>query len=203
MDPMTIALLSAGGSAVSSIVGGLLSKNPKESKTQKQKRKLVDDLLASLNGNGSFNDMFNMDEGAFQKSFVDPAKARFKNQIAPQIQQEYIQSGQHRGTGLDDTLSRAGVDMDQLLNEQYMNFQQGALNRKQQAIQTILGGQEGVQPGQNFGEKLQSGAAGYFTGSDFGESMDDILNAFSKKSQNKSTMGSAMGSASVREGYSR
>ena len=188
---MTMALLAAGVSAAGSIGSSALARNPKETKTQKQRRKLVDDLIASLQGGGSFNDLFEMDDEAFKKSFVDPAKSRFKNQIAPQIQQGYISGGQQRGTGLDDTLARAGVDMDQLLNEQYMNFQQGALNRKSSVLSGILGVGEGVQPGLSTGEKLREGTAGYFSSDAFGSSLDRILEANSTRQKNTNREGFA------------
>lgn len=82
-------------------------KGTKRSKLDKNKEQLINQLLASLSGEGQFSDLFAMDENAFQKSFVDPAKSMFSNQIAPQIQQSYIASGQQRGTGLDDTLTRS------------------------------------------------------------------------------------------------
>lgn len=181
MDPFTSALASAGVSAVGSIGGGMLAQNPKETKIQKQKRKLVDDLIASLKGGGSFSDLFDMDEDAFQKSYVDPAKSRFKNQIAPQIQQSYIAGGQQRGTALDDTLTRAGVDMDQLINEQYMNFQKSGMDRKANAINSILGGGDGVQEGMSGGEKFASSASGYLNSDAFGGRIDKILEGYNKR----------------------
>ena len=182
MDPMTTALITAAIGGGGSIGSSLLSKNPKETKTQKQKRKLVDDLIASLSGGGSFSDLFEMDEGAFQKSFVDPAKARFKGQIAPQIQQSFIAGGQQRGTGLDDTLTRAGVDMDQLLNEQFMNFQQGAQNRKANAFGQIFGAGDGVPDPFSTGDKLQQGVGGFLGSDQFSDSIENILKAYSSSS---------------------
>ena len=103
----------------------------KESKMQKTQRKLIDKLIGSLNGQGEFSDLFDSSPEAFQKSFVEPAQARFRNQTAPMIQQQYIESGQQRGTGLDDTLTRAGVDLDSMLNQYAYQFGQDSLNRKQ------------------------------------------------------------------------
>jgi hypothetical protein len=180
VDPMTMALLTSALGAAGSIGSGLLARNPKETRTQKQKRQLVDELISSLSGAGSFSELFEMDDKDFQKSFVDPAKSRFKTQIAPQIQQGFISGGQQRGTGLEDTLTRAGVDMDQLLNEQFMNFQQAAQNRRAGAIGQILGVGDGVQPGLSTGEKLQEGAAGFLSSDLFGSSLDRILEAASK-----------------------
>lgn len=173
--------VAAGIMAGGSILSSLFSGRRKETRTQKQKRKLVDELLISLKGGGQFGDLFNMDEDAFQKSYIDPAKSRFKNQIAPQIQQSFISSGQQRGTGLDDTLTRAGVDMDQLLNEQYMKFQQGKESNKINAINQILGLGDGAEASQSTGDKLQSGVAGYLSSDSFEDSIGNILNSRSKK----------------------
>ncbi len=171
------ALLSAAGS----IGGGLLanSGSGKESKMQKTQRKLVDKLLASLGGNGPYSDLFSTDEEAFQKSFVDPAKSLFKNQIAPQIQQESIYGGQQRGTGLDDQLLRAGVDLDQLLNQQYMDFQNKGKDRMQSVLQSILGGGSGAAPGMSTGDALAQATSGYLSSNSF----KDVVSGFSKNNQ--------------------
>ena len=178
MDPATIALISAGISAAGSAAGGFLGRS-KESKFDKKKRELVDDLLASLKGGGSFNDLFKSDEAAFQKSYVDPAKQRFRDQISPQIQQQYIASGQQRGSGMEDTLARAGVDLDQLINQAYGQFQENAINRKQNTINQILGSGGGTQ-NQSGGNAALQGLAGYAAGG-----LGDDLSTYLRSSQNQ------------------
>jgi hypothetical protein len=178
MDPATMALIASLVNAGGSVAGGLLGRNPKETRSQKQKRKLIDELLASVSGGGQYSDLFRMDEDAFQKSYVDPAKSMFRNQIAPQIEQSYIYGGQQRGTGMEDQLARAGVELDQLLNQQYMQFQQGAMDRKSNLFNSILGMGEGVQPGLSSGEKMRDAASGYLTGEGFGRDIDRILRAY-------------------------
>lgn len=150
----------------------------------KQKRQLIDELLASVKGNGPFSDMFKADDATFQKSFVEPAKQRFRDQISPQIQQSYIANGQQRGTGLDDTLSRTGVDLDQMLNQQYMQYQNNANDRKQNAISSILGGNYGS-GNQSVGSAASQGAAGYLSSSGFGSDLSAILNGFNQQSTPK------------------
>ena len=127
-------LIAAGANLFSN-----LGQGTKETKMEKTKRKLVDELLRSITGEGAYSDIFGTGVEGFNKSFVEPAQARFRNQIAPGIQQQYIASGQQRGTGLDDQLLRAGVDLDEMLNQQFFNYQQNALGRKQQAINAALG----------------------------------------------------------------
>lgn len=172
-------LISAAASAGASWLGGKGSAN-KETKMQKTQRKLVDKLIASLTGDGPFADLFNSDESVFQKSFVEPAQAMFRNQIAPQIQQQYIASGQQRGTGLDDTLTRAGVDLDSLLNQHMYQFQQDAMNRKQGTINSILGAGSGAQNETSGGQDIMSGLSGYLSSSGFADTVGGLF-------KNKST----------------
>jgi len=79
------AILSALGSAA----GGYLASrgSDKETKMQRTKRKLVDQVLASLQGQGPFSNLYDFSEEAFNKSFVEPAKQKFSQQIAPQIRE--------------------------------------------------------------------------------------------------------------------
>ena len=165
-------------SAVASLGGGFLSgmgNAPRESKMQKTQRKLVDKLIASLEGTGPFADLFNANENVFQKSFVEPAMSQFRNQIAPQIQQSSIFGGQQRGTGLDDQLLRAGVDLDQLLNQQMMDFYQGAQNRKQNTIGNILGAGAGAAAANTPGQVAMSAAGGTLSSDKFSDSLADMF----------------------------
>lgn len=157
----------------------------KETKMERTKRKLVDQLLASLQGGGPFSDLFNADYGAFQKSFVEPAQSMFRNQVAPQIQQQYIASGQQRGTGLDDTLTRAGVDLDSMLNQQYYQFQQDALNRKQNSINSILGAGSGAPNQTSAGQDIMSGLSGYLQSPEFSDQFKDYFKNDNSTSSNK------------------
>ena len=179
------ALAGAGVGALS----GLFGRENKETKMQKTQRHLVDQLLGSINDQGPYSNMFNVDEETFQKSFVDPMKHKFQSQIAPQIQQNYIASGQHRSSAMEDDLTRAGVDMDQLLNQAYGQMQENAMNRNFQSQQNafnrqsnVFGGVLGFGPGApNTPTALQAmgqGAAGYLTSDKFGQNLDDILKYF-------------------------
>ena len=168
------ALIQAAGSVGSGYLAGRGGANP-ESKMQRTQRKLVDKLIASLSGDGPFKDLFNVDENAFQKSFVEPAQAMFRNQIAPGIQQQYIASGQQRGTGLEDQLLRAGVDMDSLLNQHMYQFQQDAMNRKQNTINSILGSGSGAPNKTSSGQDIMSGLSGYLSSEGFADTASSIF----------------------------
>lgn len=168
MDPATIGLISSVISAAGSIGGGFLAGNSnKETKMQRTHRKLVDSLIDSLSGNGPYSDLFSADENAFNKSFVNPARQRFNNQIAPQIQQQYLASGQQRNSGLSDQLLRAGVDLNSLLDQHYMDFLQQAQNRKASTISSILGAGAGAPPQQSFGQNLSQAGAGFLSSDAF------------------------------------
>lgn len=187
--------------AAASVGGGMLSSQGagKESRIQKKQRRLIDKLINSLEGDGPYSDLYNADEGAFQKSFVEPAQRMFQNQIAPQIQQQYIASGQQRGTGLDDQLLRAGVDLDSMLNQQYYNFTQDAMNRKQGTINGILGSGSGAGNDNSQGQNLMQSVGGYLSSDSFS---DAVSGAF-KPGQSQTTAPSTApgGAAPPRKGY--
>lgn len=149
-------LLAAGAS----FLGGQ-GNAASETKMQKTQRKLIDKLLSSLSGDGEFSGLYDSSDDAFQKSFVEPAQARFRNQTAPQIQQQFIESGQQRGSGLDDSLLRAGVDMDSLLNQYAYQFENDAKNRQQNTMANILGQGAGAPNQPSMGQNVMSGLSGY------------------------------------------
>lgn len=167
---------AAGGALLGGLIGGFTGgeTKPQETKIQKQQRQLVDQLIGSLNGSGPYADLFSPDEATFQKSYVEPAKSRFLNQTVPAIQQSYVggQYGAQRGgTGMEDTLTRAGVDMDQLINQAYGNYVAQAQNRKMDTLSRILG--------QAPGERAQpSYASQYFGGEGVGQDIGNILGSF-------------------------
>jgi len=175
--PYLPALINAAGA----IGGGLLARRgSEETDTQGQKRTLIDQIMASLSGDGPYSDLFQMDEEAFNKSFVEPAKQRFRDVTAPSIQQQYIASGQQRGTGLDDSLARAGIDMDQMLNQQYADFQGQGQDRMMKLIQSVLGAGDGARPAQSFGNAAMQGGAGFLSGEGFQKGLEGILEHYRK-----------------------
>lgn len=183
--------------AAGSVAGGVLAGGSnKETKMEKTKRKLVDQLLASLDGQGPYADLYNTDPEAFQKSFVEPAQTMFRNQIAPQIQQQYIASGQQRGTGLDDTLTRAGVDLDSMLNSYMYQSQQDALNRKHGTINSILNQGAGAQNTPSTGQNAMSALSGYLSSQGFADTTQDLF-----KTNNSSASSTAPNAATPRKGF--
>jgi hypothetical protein len=168
------AIGSAAGGLLGAGLGSLFASAPKETPIQKTQRELIDQLLASVKGKGPYSDLFNMDEAAFKKSYVDPSLSRFRNQIAPQIEQQYISSGQQRGTGLEDTLTRAGVDLNSILDQHYAEMKQGAMNRQASALSGILGQGAGVQQPYSTGENLMAGLGGYLSSPEFGKNIGSI-----------------------------
>lgn len=180
MDPITQAILTALAGAGASTLGGVFSRQqPSMTPMQKKQSSIIDEILQGVKGQGQFADLFNADEAAFQRSIVDPSMSRFRNQIAPQIQQSYIQSGQQRGSGLEDTLARAGVDLNALIDQQYGQFQQNAQNRQLNALNTVLGAGPGVGSGQGAGSAAGQAFSGWLTspGAEKGfASVFDLLN---------------------------
>ena len=138
---MTAALAQLGISGISALMG---RDRQRATPDQIRNQQLIEQILQGIQGEGPFADIFQFDEDVFQRSFVDPAKSRFKNQIAPQIQQSFLAGSQQGGTGLEDTLSRAGVDMDQLLNQQFAQMLQSNQQLKGNALSGLVGQQTGV-----------------------------------------------------------
>lgn len=192
------ALISAAGAAGSGFLSGR-GQASKETKTQKTQRKLVDQLINSLSGQGPFSDLYNPSNEAFQKSFVEPAQAMFRNQIAPQIQQQFIASGQQRGTGLDDTLTRAGVDLDSLLNQHMFQFQQDAQNRKQNTINSILGAGSGAPNTPTGSQDIMSSLSGFLSSPGFADSTANLF----KSRPNTTAPPNTFNAAAPRKGFER
>lgn len=187
------------------ILGGLLggSNKPKETAIQKQQRLLIDQILQGVQGSGPYAHLFQTDDAAFQRSFVDPAMAMFRNQITPQIQQGFIADGQQRGSGLEDTLTRAGVDLEGMLASQYGDFQQSGINRILGALSGVMGAGPGFQEikGQNpFLQSLQ----GVLGNPDAQDPIAQLLASFGRNKQNNQSsspnINSAFGSGAMAGG---
>ena len=91
----------------------------------------------------------------------------FEKQIAPQIQQSYIASGLQRGTGLDDTLTRAGVDLDATINSAYMDYMQSTLDRGMKGLGMGLDADVGGQK-LSSGDRWRQAIGGYMQSDAFG-----------------------------------
>lgn len=172
------ALIMAAMAAASAGGGWLANQGSnKETKQQRTSRKTADELLSSLKGEGPFSNLFNMDDAAFKKSYVDPAWSQFRNRTAPEIQQQFIAAGQQRGTGMEDTLTRAGVDLDQLLNQQYATMQGGAQDRMSSALSSIvgMGGVGGAQRPLSGMQAAAQGGAGFLSSPAFSDIFKDAM----------------------------
>lgn len=181
------AIGGAAGGILGGVAGGLASRKGKsETKIQKTQRNLIDDLLRSLKGEGTYSSLFQANEADFNKSFREPAMARFRNQVAPQIQQQYLATGQQRGTGMEDTLTRAGVDMDQLLNEHYMNYQQGAQNRQAGALDAILGQGAGAPNDPSYLSSALQGAGGYLSSTGGQDALANVFDGDKRSQEDQS-----------------
>jgi hypothetical protein len=148
-------LIGAGGS----LLGGAMSK-PKETPNQQRQSQLLDQLLSSLNGSGPYADLFSPNMDTFNKGFADPMRSKFTNQTAPAIQQSFIASGQQRNSGMQNHLTQAGVDMDQMINQAYMQYQQQGNANRMNAMNAILGAPAGV-PQMSGWESAKQGLGGY------------------------------------------
>lgn len=176
-------LASAAASGASGLLSG--SGVAKETKREKQARKTADELLASLKGDGPFASLFNRDDGAFQKSIVDPAMSRFRNQIAPGIQQMYGASGMSRGTAMDDALLRAGVDLDQNINQLYLPFMQGQQQNSLSMLSNILGQPAGAARQPSMMQNFAQGIGGFLGSDAFSKGTENIFNTLNKPASSR------------------
>ena len=179
------AIGSAAGGALGGAIGGAFGRQKtSETPTQAKQRMLVDELLASLHGEGPYSNLFTANEEDFERRFAEPARNRFRSQAAPQIQQSYIAGGQQRSTGLDDTLARAGINIEDLINQSYMDYVQSAQKRQAKAIGSVLGAGAGTSPyDQSYGEAAMQGLSGYLTAPEFRKDIGNILSSFTDKKQ--------------------
>jgi len=189
MDPATMAAIANTIiQAYSAYKGGKATAKDKQRakdprlQFEERKNRLIDELLASVSGDGKYSDLFKTDEAAFEKSFVNPAKKMFETKVAPQIQQSAIAGGSQYGTGMQDELTRAGVDLDSMLNAAYLDFQERGTARKASTIGNILGtaAPEVLDPGTNPLEALLGSVAGFFGSEAFGKGMGDIFGSSKK-----------------------
>jgi len=178
------AFLPAAVNIGSSLLSSYLNRDrgSKETPIQKGQRKTIDEVLASLKGNGPYADLFRSDQEGFQKSVVDPSIHRFNSQIAPQIQQQYIAGGMQNGTGMQDALTRAGVDLNSNIDQLYLPYMQGAQNRAVSGLSGVLSQGPGVNTQDQSGsEAVGQGFAGYLSSPSFGKDFNSILEFFKNK----------------------
>jgi hypothetical protein len=181
MDPITGAIAGTAANWALQTGASMLAPKPKKTKVQQMKEMTMDDIMAGIRGEGPYAYLFNLDEDAFKRGVSDPAMARFTNEVAPQIQQQYISTGQQRGTGMEDTLARAGVDLHQQINQQYWNAQQQVNQNKLGALNSSLSWQDPYAETGDIWDKLKGGTAGYLLSDTAGKDIGNILSAYSDK----------------------
>lgn len=73
-------------------------------------------------------------EQVFQKSFVDPAKQLFANQLQPQIMQQFGDANAMSSSALNQALAQAASDLSTSMGSQYGQFLQ---NQQTQQLQGL------------------------------------------------------------------
>jgi len=195
IDPVTLSAIIAAASAA--VKGGVsymgAKKERKEQEklrrpyeqAQQRKENLISELLSSIEGEGKYSRFFQDDPETFQKSVVDPLKGTFQREIAPQIQQASIASGQQRSSSMEDQLTRAGVSLDEMINKAYMDFQGRGQQRAASTLSGIIGGAapEPLKPMTQPGQELLGSASGFLESDAFA----DWLGSFGKQADTKTT----------------
>lgn len=197
MDPITAALIasvvSGGMGAIGSASQSSAQRraNRPQEQFMKRRNQLIDELLASLEGKGKFADFFKQDEETFKKTFVDPAKQMFSEQITPQIQQRAIAEGSQRSSSTEDKLARAGVDLDQMLAQNYASFQQQGQDRFMNMLSSILGtpGPGAMAASPTPASAFAGGAAGFLSSPAFAAMLQGSGGSSATKSPTQYTQG--------------
>jgi len=201
MPPAVIAALI---SAMGSVAGGVLNRDQGSPLTQTQDKQnnIIDLIMQAIEGQGPLAGLVQGDEDAFKKSVSDPLMNQFNNQTAPNIQQSFIKNRLQGGTGLDDALARSGIDVQDNINSQFMNFQQQGNNNLINLLQNALGANANVAtPGQS---ALQGGASELINflskfdssklfGSGSGNNVDDLTGGLNRSGNKGNFTGSSTG----------
>jgi len=74
----------------------------------------------------------------FQKSYVDPAKQAFEQQIVPSIQQSFGDANAGSSSALNQALAKSASELSTSLGSQYGQLAEAGQNRQLQAISQFL-----------------------------------------------------------------
>jgi hypothetical protein len=202
------AIIPALIQAAAAAGAGYLSRDKGKSLSKIEKRKvgLLDQILDAAKGQGPLAGLVAGDEDAFQRSIVQPAQQKFQDVTAPGIQQQFISSRLQRGTGLDDALSRAGIDMDTLMNQQFLEYMNSNKDRMMQLITGALGANPPTAtPGRSGLEGSALGLTGYIGGEGGQKDIKAVFEELFKDKQPGATTASqgfvGSGSASKRASF--
>jgi hypothetical protein len=94
---------------------------------------------------------------------------------------------------------RAGVDMDQMLNQYYAQYQQNAQNRQMGGINAILAQGPGAPTTPSMGQAAMQGLGGYMTSKSFGRDIGNVTGAYMGESTDKNIVGES--TDEIREGF--
>lgn len=73
-------------------------------------------------------------QDVFQQSFVDPAMQALQTQIAPAIQQRFVDANAGSSSALNQALAQSATDLSTSLGSQFGQFMQGQQGLQQQAL---------------------------------------------------------------------
>jgi hypothetical protein len=122
----------------------LFGKKPK-SKQLKTLTPLQEQLMALISegltkGTGSLSDIFGgFNDQAFETRVVQPELKHFRETVLPTILEKYSGGGQAFGSGMQNALLKAGVDLESKLAGLKYQAQQDAQRNRLTGLQTSLG----------------------------------------------------------------
>lgn len=125
------------------ILFGKKGKNKQlETKTKEQKQlgKLITQGLTK--DKGPLADLFGQfNEEEFKEGVTDPQIKQFQEKILPQLQEQFVNSGQVLSTGFGKAQLQAGNDLQSKLAELMYNAKQGQKQNRMSGVNTLYGSQ--------------------------------------------------------------
>lgn len=109
-----------------------------QTKDQKVMQKLIQQGLTK--DKGPLADLFgSFDEAAFKQGVTDPSIKEFQEKILPQLQEQFINSGQTLSTGFGKAQLQAGNDLQSKLAQLMYQAREGQKQNRIGGVNTALG----------------------------------------------------------------
>lgn len=118
-----------------------IKQTPTVSKQQQEFLDWIQQGIAS--GEGPLADIFGkFNEGEFQKGVAEPQIKRFKEELLPQLQEQFISGNQLMGSGFQRAQAKAGTDLQSKLAELMYAAKQQHKQNQIGGVNTALGTQQ-------------------------------------------------------------
>lgn len=123
------------------ILFGKRDKIKQKSTVSKQQQEFLDWIKQGIaSGEGPLADIFGQfNEEEFQKGVADPQIKKFKEELLPQLQEQFIAGNQLLGSGFQRAQGKAGTDLQSKLAELMYTAKQQHKQNQAAGVNTVLG----------------------------------------------------------------